>query len=55
MSNSNAQQAFVAGVSIIASGANDATTSDTITVSVTIPESEGGSDNPNNVVFACNL
>jgi len=55
MSNSSAQQAFVAGVSVIASGANDATTSDTITVSVTIPESEGGSDNPNNVVFACNL
>ena len=55
MSNSNAQQAFTAGVSIIASGANDATTTDTITVSVTIPESEGGSGNPNNLVFACNL
>ena len=55
MSNSSAQQAFVAGISIIASSANDTDTSDTITVSVTIPESEGGSDNPSNLVFACNL
>jgi hypothetical protein len=52
--NSNAQQAFAAGVSVIKIDANDASTTDQITVSVTIPEAVGGSGDPTNRVFACN-
>jgi hypothetical protein len=52
--NSNAQQAFEAGISVIASDANDADTTDLITVSITIPDTVGGSGDPTNLVFDCN-
>jgi hypothetical protein len=54
MLNSNAQRAFISGVSVIASGENDESTTDLITVSVSIPEDVGGSGNPSNLVFNCN-
>ena len=55
MSNSNAKAEFRAGVSVIAAAANDPDTSDTITIAVTIPAEVGGSGNPRNLVFDCNL
>ena len=55
MGSSNARTAFRAGVSVIASGANDPLIDDIVTISVTIPEDTGGSGNPNTFSFALQL
>ena len=52
--NSSEVASFAAGVSVIASGPNDADTDDRITVNVTIPTSVGGSGNTQTLSFACN-
>ena len=52
--NSSEVASFATGVSVIASGPNDADTDDRITVNVTIPASVGGSGNTQTLSFACN-
>ena len=52
--NSSEVVSFATGISVIASGPNDADTDDRITVNVTIPASVGGSGNTQTLSFACN-
>ena len=52
--NSNAVSELLVGVNVIANGPNDENTDDRVTVSITIPESVGGSDNAATLTFACN-
>lgn len=55
MPNSNARGEFEAGVTVIATDANNPDTSDTITIAVTIPADVGGSGTSRNFVFDCTL
>jgi len=52
--NTNQIGQFPVGVSVIASGPNDADTDDRVTINVTIPASLGGSGNAATLSFACN-
>lgn len=52
--NSNEVGPLPIGVSVIASGPNDADTDDRVVVSITIPTTVGGSGNIRTLSFACN-
>ncbi len=52
--NSNAPISFPTGVTVVSTGPNDDDTDDRITVSITIPDSVGGSGNAQTLSFACN-